>query len=341
MFELILSLIFLNFIIYLKIDKISVLINLYDRPDNKLKKHKSSTPLLGGLIFFLNLFLIIFFNYLLDLKIIILQIKFQNYFVIIFLIISFFLMGLIDDKYKLKPEKKILFSIIFLIISLILNNDLLLTDLNFSFYKKIFLNNFNFFFTIFCIIILVNAINFYDGINGQSIILFLISFIFLAYKSPNFIFYLIICSLLIFILFLNLSNKIFMGDNGIYLLSILLSICLIYEYKEFKSILYVDEIFFLLILPGYDLLRLTLTRIAKGKNPLYGDRNHIHHLLNDKFSLLKSNIILLLLIILPIFLFTFLRFNFFIVLLLITFIYVFVILKLSINNENNYIRKKK
>jgi UDP-N-acetylmuramyl pentapeptide phosphotransferase/UDP-N-acetylglucosamine-1-phosphate transferase len=133
MFELILSLIFLNFIIYLKIDKISVLINLYDRPDNKLKKHKSSTPLLGGLIFFLNLFLIIFFNYLLDLKIIILQIKFQNYFVIIFLIISFFLMGLIDDKYKLKPEKKIIFSIIFLIISLILNKNLLLTDLNFSF----------------------------------------------------------------------------------------------------------------------------------------------------------------------------------------------------------------
>ena len=244
MYELILTLVFLNFIIFLKIDRISVLINLYDIPDNKLKKHKFSTPLLGGIIFFLNLFLIIFFNYLLDLKIIILQIKFQNYFVIIFLIISFFLMGLIDDKYKLKPEKKILFSIIFLLISLILNNDLLLSDLNFSFYKKIFLNNFNFFFTIFCIIILVNAINFYDGINGQSIILFLISFIFLAYKSPNFIFYLIICSLLIFILFLNLSNKIFMGDNGIYLLSILLSICLIYEYKEFKSILYVEEIFF-------------------------------------------------------------------------------------------------
>jgi UDP-GlcNAc:undecaprenyl-phosphate GlcNAc-1-phosphate transferase len=179
MFELILTLVFLNFIIFLKIDRISVLINLYDIPDNKLKKHKSSTPLLGGLIFFLNLLLIFFLNYLLDLKIIILQTTFQNYLVIIFLIISFFLMGLIDDKYKLKPENKILFSIIFLIISLILNNDLLLTDLNFTFYKKIFLNNFNFFFTIFCVIILINAINFYDGINGQSIILFLIIFIFL------------------------------------------------------------------------------------------------------------------------------------------------------------------
>jgi len=341
MFELILSLIFLNFIIFLKIDTISVVINLYDRPDNKLKKHKSSTPLLGGLIFFLNLLLIIFFNYQLDLKIIILQITFQNYFLIIFLIISFFLLGLADDKYQLRPERKIIFSIIFLTIFLILNKNLLLTDLNFYFYKRIFLHDFNFFFTIFCIIILINAINFYDGINGQSIIFFLISFIFLAYKSQNFIFYLLICSILIFILFLNLSNKIFMGDNGIYLLSILLSICLIYEYKELKSIVYVEDIFFLLIIPGYDLVRLTSVRIARGKNPFYGDRNHIHHLLINKFSLLEANIILFLLNILPIFLFIFLRFNFFIVLVLITFIYIFMILKLSKNNENNYIRKKK
>ena len=341
MFEIILTLIFLNFFIYFKLEKISTLINLYDIPDNRLKKHKLSTPLLGGFIFASNLFLIIFLNYLFDLNIISLQAAIKDYFVIIFLIFSFFLIGFFDDKYQLKPEKKIIFSLFFLITSLMFNKNLLLTDLNFFFYKKIFLNDFNFFFTIFCIIILVNAINFYDGINGQSIIFFLISFIFLAYKSPNFIFYILICLVLVFILFLNISNKIFMGDNGIYLLSVLLSVCLIYEYKEFKSILYVEEIFYLLILPGYDLLRLTITRMAKGKNPFYGDRKHIHHLLIDRFSLLKTNIILFLLIVLPIFLYSFLKFNFFIVLVVITFIYIFMILKLSNNNENNYIWKKK
>jgi UDP-GlcNAc:undecaprenyl-phosphate GlcNAc-1-phosphate transferase len=77
MYELILTLVFLNFIIFLKIDRISVLINLYDIPDNKLKKHKSSTPLLGGIIFFLNLFLIIFFNYLLDLKLLFFKLNFK------------------------------------------------------------------------------------------------------------------------------------------------------------------------------------------------------------------------------------------------------------------------
>ena len=42
MFELTLSLFFLNFIIYLKIDKISVVINLYDRLDNKLSSENGS-----------------------------------------------------------------------------------------------------------------------------------------------------------------------------------------------------------------------------------------------------------------------------------------------------------
>ena len=333
MFKLIVTLITLNCIIYFKIDQIATLINLYDIPDNKLKKHRSPIPLLGGFIFALNLFVIIFFNYQLDLNLIGSKITFQNFFAINFLIISFFLIGFFDDKYKIKPEKKIIFCIFFLIVSLIFNKNLLLNDLNFDSYKKIFLHDLNFFFTIFCIIILVNAINFYDGINGQSIVLFLISFIFLSYVSENFIFYLLICSVLIFILFLNLHNKIFMGDNGIYLLSTVLSICLIYEYKEFKSIKHVEEIFFLLIIPGYDLVRLTISRVIRGKNPFYGDRNHIHHLLIDKFSLLKTNIILFLLIVSPIFFYTFLRFNFFIVLALISFIYISIVIKLNVKNK--------
>ena len=128
-------------------------------------------------------------------------------------------------------------------------------------------------------------------------------------------FTILIILVLIFILFLNLRGKTFMGDNGIYFLGSILIISLIYEHNIFKSIKYADQIFLLLILPGYDLLRLTFTRIYKGKNAFYGDRNHIHHLLIDRFSLFKTNIILFLLAILPIFLFSFIGINFFIVLI--------------------------
>ena len=65
---------------------------------------------------------------------------------------------------------------------------------------------------------------------------------------------------------MNFKNLLFLGDSGIYLLSGILSISLIYEYNIQKSILYVDEIFFLLLLPGFDLIRLTIIRIFHNKN---------------------------------------------------------------------------
>ena len=55
------------------------------------------------------------------------------------------------------------------------------------------------FFTIFCILILVNALNFYDGINGQSCLIFLISFSFLFIKSDMHYFYIISIILILFI----------------------------------------------------------------------------------------------------------------------------------------------
>jgi len=53
------------------------------------------------------------------------------------------------------------------------------------------------------------------------------------------------------------------------------------------------------MIPGIDLIRLIFKRILNGQNPLRGDRNHLHHLINAKFSLIKSTIIVQLLIITP------------------------------------------
>ena len=69
---------------------------------------------------------------------------------------------------------------------------------------------------------------------------------------------------------LNFKNMLFLGDSGIYLLGVILSISLIYEHNMKASIVYADEIFFLLLLPGLDLVRLTLTRVLNSKNPFLG-----------------------------------------------------------------------
>tara|TARA_B100000242_G_C42887564_1_gene411795 strand:+ start:310 stop:717 length:408 start_codon:yes stop_codon:yes gene_type:complete len=124
-------------------------------------------------------------------------------------------------------------------------------------------------------------------------------------------------------MFQNLKNMLFLGDGGIYLMSAILSISLIYEHNIHKNIIYADEIFFLLLLPGLDLLRLTISRSLNKKNPLHGDRKHIHHLLINRFSLVFSNIFLLFMSILPIILFIFLNLNFFLVFITFLVIYIF------------------
>ena len=45
-------------------------------------------------------------------------------------------------------------------------------------------------------------------------------------------------------------------------------------------------------LPGVDMFRLFLLRLKKKRNPFSPDRNHIHHLLNKKFSKSLSNLII-------------------------------------------------
>jgi UDP-GlcNAc:undecaprenyl-phosphate GlcNAc-1-phosphate transferase len=319
----------LNIFIVLKISQISKYINILDRPDNYLKKHPFNTPLLGGIIILLNLSLILLCDFFFDYDLIIDKFSLKEKISTILFLLLFFFLGLFDDKYRIRPEKKIILSILFSILILSLNNSLLINEIKLSFIDdKLVLYDFSYLFTIFCIIILINALNFYDGINAQSSVFFIICFTYLAYKSPNFNFYILIIVALVFILFLNFNNKIFMGDNGIYLASSILIMALIYEYNKFNTFEFADEIFFLLVIPGYDLLRLTLVRIYNGKNAFYGDRNHLHHMIMKKCSLLKTNLILVFLNLIPIILYSVFRISFFNILLVITTIYLILILKL-------------
>jgi hypothetical protein len=52
-------------------------------------------------------------------------------------------------------------------------------------------------------------------------------------------------------------------------------------------------------IPGFDLFRLALQRILNNKHPFHPDKNHIHHILLNKFGLTKTLAIILSLIIVP------------------------------------------
>ena len=329
MFLSILVLLFINLAIFLNFKKFAEVINVYDAPDKKLKLHKKNTPILGGLILIINYSIYLLFQLLFSDNFLSIPKKIFNiegYLSILILIFGFFILGFYDDKNKLAPKNKLFFSILLILVSIFLNENLILNSFSLTiFTNKVFLNSFSITFTIFCIILLINALNFFDGINGQSCIFFIIVFSFLFFKSEMNYFYLLSILLILFILFLNLMNKLFLGDGGIFLMGIIASISLILEHNVQKNILYVDEIFFLLLLPGIDLIRLTIIRVFKGRNAFFGDRNHIHHLLVNKFSIFYTNLILIFVSIIPIIMFLFLELNFFIVFFIFLILYIFII----------------
>ena len=98
---------------------------------------------------------------------------------------------------------------------------------------------------------------------------------------------------------MNYKNYLFL-KTGIYLLSSIASFILINEYNVFKTILYADEIFVLMMV-GVDMIRLVIFRVLKRKNPFKGDRNHLHHLLTKKLTIIQTNLLVILMVFLPIF----------------------------------------
>ena len=177
------SIIFVNLVILLNLNKIAKFINVYDKPDNSRKFHKKNTPLLGGLILLLPLTLFLIFD--LSFNYFILNDSFKVY--LLFFFYLFFIFGFIDDKKGISPNTKLIIQIIltFLFI-LIFKDEILSNDLKFSFLNfKIYLNNYEVLFYTICVVIFINALNMFDGINGQSsIFLFFVLFI-LVLKNYN------------------------------------------------------------------------------------------------------------------------------------------------------------
>ena len=134
-----------------------------------------------------------------------------------------------------------------------------------------------------------------DGINGHVIIFFSAILIFLFFRNINFsIFFICISICLIFLSYLNFSNKMFLGDSGSYLLAFIFFYIFLKEYN-FKRIIFIDNLLSLFFIPLLDMCRLVFKRLLDGKNPMHGDLNHIHHILNKKIGLTKTIILLFIL----------------------------------------------
>lgn len=276
---ILLSFVLINFLLIKNFNFLSKKIKVADR--NSTQK----VPLFGGVYLMLNTFiyfLLLYFNFFSDDQII----KINFFF--IFLITIFFLVGLFDDKFNLPPSLRFFILCSSLFLFLYSNDEFLIKEIHFFLFNdkkisNIYLENFyiQMIFTIFCIFAFLNALNFFDGINLQVPIYSSVILIYL-FLIENHSILLIYTICLLFFMYLNFYNKAYLGDSGVYIISIIISLHLI-NYSN-KTLINADEILFLLLLPGLDMIRVFLDRIFKKKNPFKGDQNHLHHLVKKKFN---------------------------------------------------------
>ena len=259
---------------------------LFDEPNHR-KSHNVSTPSLGGIgIFAGSLFSIIMwtpFKYFGDLQYVLCS------FIIVFLI------GAKDDIDPISPSKKLVGQL-FAAAILVFKANIRLTSLYGILGIGILPEYASIALSIFTIIVIINAFNLIDGINGLSggigllISLTMGTWFFLIDRLDIAIVAFSLAGSLIAFLKYNVTPaQIFMGDTGSLLLGLVCSILAIlfidihkdlgdhqYAFKSAPTLAIA-----VMILPLFDTLRVFIIRILNGKSPFYPDRTHIHHLMID------------------------------------------------------------
>jgi UDP-N-acetylmuramyl pentapeptide phosphotransferase/UDP-N-acetylglucosamine-1-phosphate transferase len=150
------------------------------------------------------------------------------------------------------------------------------------------------------VIFFINAFNLIDGIDGLASSLgafYFTAFSFIFYFLNDWAFLSVSISMVgMFIAFLryNLSTdkKIFMGDTGsLFIGFILVAFVIHLMASDFPDKLFLKNANFgvfliaLLFVPVLDSIRVFVARAAEGRSPFSPDRNHIHHILMDRFEL--------------------------------------------------------
>jgi UDP-GlcNAc:undecaprenyl-phosphate/decaprenyl-phosphate GlcNAc-1-phosphate transferase len=268
--------------------KVAQLKNLVDKPDLERKLHKGEIPRIGGTMIFAATLLSYSFCY---------PPPFINNFKyeIVCMLILFFV-GIKDDIIGTAPIKKLIAHVMVALI-LVLLSELRIIGLHGIFGIHALNVNVSIFVSIFTVIVIINAFNLIDGVDGLAAgVGFIAStcfglWFFLAQDIVLSVFSFSLAGSLLAFLGFNFSPaKIFMGDSGsltIGLIMSILSLKLVEFQKSYVLVYPLDQIskpalcVAILIYPLFDTLRIFIYRAIKGVSPFSADRNHIHHRLQD------------------------------------------------------------
>ena len=276
----------LIFVLMFYCAKISYKFKLLDLP-NKRKVHSKPVVFTGGIA--------------VSSALVLSMLLFNTSDMILKLIVSFAfvisLTGLIDDLFILNPGSKLILQIIpttYLIFfqNLILNQ---LGDYNYFILK---LGAFQIPLTLIFILFLINAFNYFDGIDGAlsfaSISVFAILYFLISDKNFQLLLLTILIPISIF-LFFNFSlfklPKMFLGNSGSLLIGFIVSFILIYLAN--RNLTHPILLAWSIAIFVFEFLAINFIRLKNKKKLFEPAQDHLHHILFKKTkSIFLTNFIM-------------------------------------------------
>ena len=241
--------------------------------DNKTEKHKKYSSNLKSYSIGGTLLISFFSYYFIFIS--------KNYTFWLFLI-SIFSIGLFSDLRKIHSVSYRFFSQIILTAFFIYIMKTQIISTKVIFFDQLLENNFvNILFVTFCITILINGVNFIDGLNGLAIKYHLIIYLVIMLFFSEFVFETQLIKYIVIVLFIllifNLSGYLYLGDSGSYVLSLFTGVFLI-EFSNSNPAISPYFVIILLWYPCFELLFSMIRRFLKKKETYKPDTEHLHQL---------------------------------------------------------------
>lgn len=261
----------LSFVFTPVVRVIAFKIGAIDIPRDDRRMHKKPIPRLGGLAIFLSFCItsLIFCDYSASLL------------VMWFGGMIIMATGILDDVFSIHPLVKLAVQIIVAVLAV--SQGIVIEFINvFGYY--ITFGIFSVPVTIAWIVLLTNAINIIDGLDGLACGVsaicstsFLLVSLVVAEPSYALVAAVITGCCLGFLPFNSNPAKIFMGDTGSLFLGYILAIISVQGLFKFHAVMSFLIPISIFAVPIFDIVFAFIRRLIRGKNPFSADRGHIHH----------------------------------------------------------------
>ncbi len=262
--------------------RLTISLQLVDRPDSIRKRHKGAVPLCGGMAIFAGFGIVSFASGVDD----VLGLNFWLALVVILL------MGVVDDRRPLPAVGRLAMQLV-MAVALVggANIGSLSVGVLFSHNAELFLP---LFFAIGVLFVtgLVNSWNMLDGVDGLAGGTALVTLVWLMLAAsfsdmtwlipPLQALMVCLCAFLVF----NMRSPwraratVFLGDAGSTALGAAIAYVILLLATDSIAVTF-PALLWIVILPVTDTLSLIVRRLLAGRSPMSADRWHLHHLLLD------------------------------------------------------------